>query len=278
MSRRVFTSAVLLPLLIVMMCCGICGATPAIEEVGKNDLINIQKLQSVNLFVPQKTPVLPKEGGGEGTRRNSFVSPSLVSAGGVMAVIAEGFMPHVSSGGTKLQALQSDIVAVHLNSSWGLASLVAEVDNGTLRAHTVFRTAKERDFVGIASSPKTVSQGNKVFLIVGSHKLKHDTSDNSWTPGDLDVQLVVGEATQSPDGKPSGMIKWGDPKPLLKKETLQTEDRVNYIFPGAGSGVLMENGMLVFPVGGVDKAGKSVSMIVYSRDNGSSWVLSEGVS
>ncbi|EKF29817.1 trans-sialidase, putative, partial [Trypanosoma cruzi marinkellei] len=55
MSRRVFTSAVLLPLLIVMMCCGICGATPAIEEVGKNDLINIQKLQSVNLFVPQKT-------------------------------------------------------------------------------------------------------------------------------------------------------------------------------------------------------------------------------
>ncbi|EKF29816.1 trans-sialidase, putative, partial [Trypanosoma cruzi marinkellei] len=67
-------------------------------------------------------------------------------------------------------------------------------------------------------------------------------------------------------------------KPLLKKETLQTEDRVNYIFPGAGSGVLMENGMLVFPVGGVDKAGKSVSMIVYSRDNGSSWTLSEGMS
>ncbi|EKF33444.1 trans-sialidase, putative, partial [Trypanosoma cruzi marinkellei] len=40
----------------------------------------------------------------------------------------------------------------------------------------------------------------------------------------------------------------------------------------------MENGMLVFPVEGVDKADESVSMIVYSRDNGSSWVLSEGVS
>ncbi|RNC35545.1 trans-sialidase, partial [Trypanosoma cruzi] len=74
------------------------------------------------------------------------------------------------------------------------------------------------------------------------------------------------------------MIKWGDPKLLLKKETLQTEDTVNYFFPGAGSGVLMGNGMLVFPVEGADKDDNSVSMIVYSTDNGSSWVLSEGVS
>ncbi|RNC58190.1 trans-sialidase [Trypanosoma cruzi] len=104
--------------------------------------------------------------------------------------------------------------------------------------------------VSTVSSPKSVSRGNKVFLIAGSQKL-HCKNAKESVLGDLDIQLVVGEATQSPDGKQSGMIKWGDPKPLLKKEALQTEDKVNYFFPGAGSGVLMENGMLVFPVEGV---------------------------
>ncbi|RNC39722.1 trans-sialidase, partial [Trypanosoma cruzi] len=84
MSRRVFASAVLL-LLVVLICCGTCGAAATEKpNSGKNDLINIQNLQRVDLFVPQTTLVLPKMGTDSG-RRDSFVSPSLVSAGGVIA-------------------------------------------------------------------------------------------------------------------------------------------------------------------------------------------------
>ncbi|RNC61196.1 trans-sialidase, partial [Trypanosoma cruzi] len=55
MSRRVFTSAVLL--FVVMMCCATCGATPAKENDGNSDLKSVQELQWVDLFVPQTPPV-----------------------------------------------------------------------------------------------------------------------------------------------------------------------------------------------------------------------------
>ncbi|EAN80837.1 trans-sialidase, putative, partial [Trypanosoma cruzi] len=88
MSRHVFTSAVLL--LVVMMCCGTCGAAAAGGNNGKSDLINIHKLQGVDLFVPQTMLVRPKGGTSPEMKLDSFVTPSLVSAGGVIAAFAEG--------------------------------------------------------------------------------------------------------------------------------------------------------------------------------------------
>ncbi|KAF5215815.1 hypothetical protein ECC02_011462 [Trypanosoma cruzi] len=104
MSRRVFASLVL-PLFVVMM----CGSGAATAQVGNNAVAStpslsaltgaitaegsasggVEVLQRVDLFVPQKTQVLPKTGTDSG-RRDSFVSPSLVSAGGVIAAFAEG--------------------------------------------------------------------------------------------------------------------------------------------------------------------------------------------
>ncbi|KAF8284561.1 trans-sialidase, putative, partial [Trypanosoma cruzi] len=84
MSRHVFTSAVLL-LVIVTMCCGPCGAAAVVE--GKSG--DVQLPQWVDIYVPNKTQVLAKNGSASGVR-NLFASPSLVSAGGVMAVLAEG--------------------------------------------------------------------------------------------------------------------------------------------------------------------------------------------
>ncbi|EKF38239.1 trans-sialidase, putative, partial [Trypanosoma cruzi marinkellei] len=44
------------------------------------------------------------------------------------------------------------------------------------------------------------------------------------------------------------MIEWGNPRPLLENKTLKNEDKANCLFPGVGSGVLMEDSTLVFPV------------------------------
>ncbi|RNC52983.1 trans-sialidase [Trypanosoma cruzi] len=52
----------------------------------------VEGLQRVDLFVPQTTQVLPKTGTTDSGRRDPFVSPSLVSAGGVIAAFAEGHM------------------------------------------------------------------------------------------------------------------------------------------------------------------------------------------
>ncbi|KAF8290141.1 trans-sialidase, putative, partial [Trypanosoma cruzi] len=85
MSRHLFTSAVLL-LLFVMMCCGTCGAAAAVES--KSGVVQLPKW--VDIFLPNKTQVVAKNGSAAGTPRDSFVSPSLVSAGGVIAAFAEG--------------------------------------------------------------------------------------------------------------------------------------------------------------------------------------------
>ncbi|ESS61023.1 trans-sialidase [Trypanosoma cruzi Dm28c] len=104
MSRCVFSSTALL-LLVVKMCCG-GAATAQVEKAtdastsgsALTDAITaegsasggVEGLQGVDLFVPQTTLVLPKTGTTESGRRDSFVSPSLVSAGGVIAAFAEG--------------------------------------------------------------------------------------------------------------------------------------------------------------------------------------------
>ncbi|EKF29518.1 trans-sialidase, putative, partial [Trypanosoma cruzi marinkellei] len=180
-------------------------------------------------------------------------------------------------GTTKL-VVRSDIVAVCLNSSRVLSSLAAEVNNGTLRAHTVLGKVEGREVLSTVSSPKTVSQGNKVFVIARSEKL-NCVKTEQCVPGASGIQLVVGEATRSTDGKQSGMIEWGNPRPLLENKTLKNEDKANCLFPGVGSGVLMEDSTLVFPVRTMnDREDEFFSMIVYSKDNGSSWALSRGMS
>ncbi|RNC34868.1 trans-sialidase [Trypanosoma cruzi] len=97
MSRRVFASAVLLLLLFVTLRCGTCGATPAKENDGKNDLRSVQEPERVDLFFPQTKVLQPRDEVVPGTTRDSFASPFLVSAGGVVAAFAEGhiWMPNV---------------------------------------------------------------------------------------------------------------------------------------------------------------------------------------
>ncbi|RNC32491.1 trans-sialidase, partial [Trypanosoma cruzi] len=222
MSRRVFTSAVLL-LFVVLMCCG--GAATA--EVGSNGDAStpsgstltgvitaegstsggVEGLQRVDLFVPQTTQVLPKKGTESG-RRDSFVSPSLVSAGGVIAAFAEGHInakpPHNES--TKPS---SDVVAEYIDSAWEWPTLVEKVGKGTRSAHTVLGKAEGEGSLDVVRHPTTTMKGNKVFLLVGSTALS--PVNGSWKEGSLELKLVVGEVTKpSAGGEPSEWIKWDE--------------------------------------------------------------------
>ncbi|RNC36067.1 trans-sialidase, partial [Trypanosoma cruzi] len=130
MSRRVFTFAVLL-LLVVMMCCSTCGATAARENDGNSDLRSVQELQWVDLFVPQTTPVLPEGGVTPGTKRDSFASPSLVSAGGVIAAFARGIINAQYDNDVLIKPLSSDVFAEYIDSAWDWSTLVEKVSEST---------------------------------------------------------------------------------------------------------------------------------------------------
>ncbi|RNC38577.1 trans-sialidase [Trypanosoma cruzi] len=179
MSRRVFASAVLL-LFVVLVCCGISGATPANEEEVKNELINILNLERVDLFVPQKTQVLAKKGT-DSSGRDAFVSPSLVSACGVIAAFAEGHMnAQYTADGKVIKPISCDVVAEYIDSAWEWPTLVGEVNESTWKAYTVLGKADGTNRVGVVLRPTTIMNGNKMFLLVGSFAVFYESGGN-WS-------------------------------------------------------------------------------------------------
>ncbi|RNC36158.1 trans-sialidase-like protein [Trypanosoma cruzi] len=276
MSRRVFASAVLL-LLVVMMCCATCGATAARENDGNSDLRSVEGLQWVDLFVPQTTPVLPEGGGTPGTKRDAFASPSLVSAGGVIAAFARGIINAREDGAKLITPSYSDVVAEYIDSSWDWSTLVEKVNKGTWKAHTVLDTTDGTNRVGVVLNPTTTTKGNKVFLLAASYD-RLNQSDGIWNWDSLDLKLVVGEVTKPTASEPSGWITWGSPT-SLNQTTLKTPKAgLKYFASSGGSGVVLEDGTIVFPLMARNEAEYVYSMIIYSTDNGSTWSLSKGVS
>ncbi|EKF38042.1 trans-sialidase, putative, partial [Trypanosoma cruzi marinkellei] len=187
MSRRVFASVVLF-IVVVMMCCGTGGAADAVAS----NSVDEQSLQRVDLFVPNQTLVLPKKGTTQktqettsgtretasgtrettsGTKRDSFVSPSLVSAGGVIAAFAEGHIhAQPPADGNLSKPISSDVVAGYLDAKWNWSALVGKVNSSTWKAHSVLSTtdATNNNRVGVFYNPTTTTKGNKVFLLAGS--------------------------------------------------------------------------------------------------------------
>ncbi|RNC53789.1 sialidase, partial [Trypanosoma cruzi] len=271
MSRRVFASAVLL-LLVVM--CGSGGASNAV----KSNSGNAQLPHTVDLFLPNQTLVVPKGGTSQETKRDAFASPSLVSAGGVIAAFAEGHMyaEYVVEG--KSTNPSSDVVAEYIDSAWEWPTLVERVGKGTWRAHTVLGKAEGKKGLDVVLRPTTTMKGNKVFLLVGSTDLSY--VNGSWEEGRYELKLVVGEVTNATGGEPSERIKWGEVQSPVQQTTLAAhKGEWTECLASGGSGVLMEDGTIVFSLMAINEKDDGVfSLIIYSKDNGSTWSLSEGTS
>ncbi|KAF8286982.1 putative trans-sialidase, Group II [Trypanosoma cruzi] len=278
MSRHLFNFAVLL-LLVTTMCCGTGGATSAKENGGNSDLRSVEELQWVDLFVPQKTPVLSKGGDTSEKMWDSFVSPSLVSAGGVIAAFAEGQInAQYTADGKLIRPTSSDVVAGYIDSAWEWPTLVGEVNKETWRAHTVVGKAEGKESLDVVRHPTTTMKDKRVFLLVGSTALSD--VNGSWGQGSLELNLFVGDVTKpSADSEPREWIKWSEVQSPVKQTTLAVQGRKLTEFVASGGAVvLMEDGTLVFPLMAKSGNGVVYSMIIYSTDNGSTWALSKGVS
>ncbi|RNF14018.1 trans-sialidase-like protein [Trypanosoma cruzi] len=293
MSRRVFTFAALHLFVVLVMCCS-GAASSEIEtlpppsmrsfdegmgEVGSTTAVSEkeQPLQWVDLFVPQKTPVLPKGGTSPETMMDSFVSPSLVSAGGVIAAFAAGHTDLKKPKDASLMPFSFDVVAGYIDSAWDWSTLVAEVNNSTWKAHTVLGAVEGKESLGGLFNPTTTTKGNKVVLLAGSSDAQKEGLEWKWDS--LKLKLVVGEVTKPTASEPNQWIEWTEFKSLWSQVSVSAHERqFKGLLPSGGSGVLMEDGTLVFPLMAGDKSENIYSMIICSTDNGSNWALSEGMS
>ncbi|RNF01621.1 group II trans-sialidase superfamily [Trypanosoma rangeli] len=266
MSQHMFYFSV--QLLCVLLIC--FGSTAVHAEEG-NTPKEAQTPDPVDLFVPNRTIV---ETQGESQTRDSFVSPSLTSAGGVLVALARGHRSFKYSTGDRISVDYADVVAGYIDPTESWSSFIDEVNTNKWKSHNIFSMSvqvEHKPYVRCVLKPTTVAKGSKVFLLVGGHYLKFDPSSKSWIVLLQGLDLLVGEATQDK------LIQWGKPTSLLSQIEPSAEQRGLDRFAGGGSGVVMEDGTFVFPLTARDALADTVSMIIYSKNDDKNWVLSQGM-
>ncbi|RNF09295.1 group II trans-sialidase superfamily, partial [Trypanosoma rangeli] len=269
MSRHMFLYSVLLLLCALLVCCG----GTAVHAEKRSTPKETQTPEAVDFFVPYRTIVETSAGSGT---RVFFVSPSLVSAGGVLVALAKTQARALSSDKYRTSIVYADVVAGYIDPAENWSSFVAEVSANEWRAYSIFNTTMREEYMSYviyAVRPTTTAKGNKVFLLVGDSYEKYDPSLKKWIKVSQGLDLLVGEATQEK------VIQWGKPTSLLPQIEPSAKQRGVDQFVGAGgSGVVMEDDTLVFPVTARrTKENDTVSMIIYSKDDGKNWVLPLGM-
>ncbi|RNE99882.1 group II trans-sialidase superfamily [Trypanosoma rangeli] len=268
MSRNMFLYSVLLLLCVLLVC---FGSMAVYGEEGTKPK-EMQMPQAIDLFVPNQTIV---EAQGERQTRESFLFPSLASAGGVLVTLAEGHKL-LHSPQKQTWVTYADVVAGYVDSAENWSSFVAEVRANKSKAYNIFHTTTQEehnDYLRYAVRPTTIAKGNKVFLFVGGHHQRYDPSSKNWIKVSQGLDLLVGEATQDK------VIQWGEPILLLSRiKPSADHNGLDQFVGGGGSGVVMEDGTLVSPLT-VKRTGENdiVSMIIYSKDDGNSWTLPQGM-
>ncbi|ESS61971.1 trans-sialidase [Trypanosoma cruzi Dm28c] len=193
--------------------------TPVTEPKGNpiddamSGLINVELPRGVDLFVPQTTLVQPKDGIVPVTTRDSFDSPSLVSAGGVIAAFFEGCMDAEYQCAQLCPFLLMWLRGTSTLCGIGPLLLVWSIKD-TLMAHTVPGAAEREESSGVVLRPTTITKGNGVFPLAGGSDVSYEGV--CWREGGLELKLFVGDVTNPTGGKQSGRIEWADPKPLSK--------------------------------------------------------------
>ncbi|KAF5221931.1 hypothetical protein ECC02_005101 [Trypanosoma cruzi] len=275
MSRHVFYSTVLY-LFVVWVCCGPCESAAVLT--GENS-VKARLPQRFDLFVPQKTVLLPRGGGTSEKKWDSFASPSLVSAGGVIAAFAEGHLSSKNENGKLIKPFSSDAVAWYIDSAWDWSTLVGEVNKSTWQAHTVLGKADGKERFDVVLHPTTTTKDNKVFLLAGSSDVS--IVNESWSHGGLKLKLFVGDVRKPTDSEQSGWINWGEVQSPLNETSGAVQGRkLTEFVASGGAGVVMEDGTIVFSLMAMNEKNEVdvYSMIIYSKDNGSTWSLSNSVS
>ncbi|RNE95507.1 group II trans-sialidase superfamily [Trypanosoma rangeli] len=267
MCRHLFSFSVQL-LCVLLICFG-----SAAVHAERNKPKQMQIPDPADLLVSHRTIV---ETQGQSQTRDSFAHPSLASAGGVLVAFAKGNIFFQHSRDIQTSVTYSDVVAGHVDSAENWSSFVAKVRAKKWKAYNIFNTTTQEehnDRVRYAVRPTTIAKGNKVFLLVGGYHQKYDLSSKKWIASSQGLDLLVGEATQDK------VIQWGKSTSLVPQIEPSAKQRgLDEFVGGGGSGVVMEDGTLVFPVTARNtENNKAVSMIIYSKDDGKNWVLPHGM-
>ncbi|PWV03232.1 putative trans-sialidase, Group V [Trypanosoma cruzi] len=256
MSRRVFTSAVLL-LLVVMMRCGSGAAT---ADVGA---AQAQKSSPEKSFHWRDTK--------EGEAVSSLRVPSLVEVNGKVFAVAEA---QCKKNEKVLTGITSRLLSMEKGKE--PEELLNDAKKDTQVLEEV--TSAEKKEVDV-SRPTTAVKGSDIYMLVGQYGSKD--SQKSDASG---CELLLVKGSVSGDGT-NNKIDWKDTESSPQRLFGAQLDSWTRLIGSGGSGVNMNDGTLALPVEGTKKEkavgteedGKTFSLIIHSKDN-TNWKLSKGMS
>ncbi|PBJ78357.1 trans-sialidase [Trypanosoma cruzi cruzi] len=249
MSRRVFASAVLL-LLVVMMCCGSGAATAEQGNVKAVDaLLGIKWDRHENW----------EDVSNAGGKITSLRVPGLVKVGNDVFAVAEA-QCREENGASSC----AGIVSKHLNISGD--SMDISMSDISLFRMQLGDTAENNFGATEVLRPTTLVLGDSVYMLLGNQSHKKPQVEGTNERGLL---LVRGTVSGESGTK---KIKWNEthvvnPQPRGKSGSL-TE-----LIGGGGSGAILRDGTIVFPMQAKGKDGTSVLLSMSFDPSKKKWEL-----
>ncbi|KAF8302107.1 putative trans-sialidase [Trypanosoma cruzi] len=256
MSRRVFDSAVLL-LLVLMMCCGTGEAAAA--GGGKSSI-------AINPFTGTTRIDATCKDVGINTESASLRVPSLVEVQGHVFAIAEA---RCKDEDKCSDVSFTGIASKYLDLSGVAGSTEISTADATIFGADLLKEGSE----GIHTTngitrPTTLVLGDSVYMLLGNHShTKKSQVEGTNEPGFL---LVKGTLTEE-NGKKK--IRWNETH-LVNPEPKGYSHSLTELIGGGGSGAVMGDGALVFPMQAKGKDGTRVLLSMRLPKSGNKWELS----
>ncbi|PWV03385.1 putative trans-sialidase, Group V [Trypanosoma cruzi] len=278
MSRRVFTSAVLL-LLVVMMCCGTGRAAQAAEPTpGQGSS-------------PSPSFVWRDKNDNEAV--DSLYAPSLVEVNGDVFAVAEAVLKKNENEKTHFfTGIASELLALSEKNPKELAAANVKTkilencssqEEGKCPSQSTKQDGSQSEMKVYVSRPTTVVKENDIYMLAGTY-IRENFAVCQGGPGAASwgLLLVKGNVSDT-EGKE---IVWEDTDGLPCTSIVGLHKSLTGEIGSGGSGVKMDDGTLVFPLEAVKKEeddaekngkNKNVSLIIYFSDT-KNWTLSKGMS
>ncbi|KAF8303460.1 putative trans-sialidase, Group VIII [Trypanosoma cruzi] len=263
MSRRVFASAVLLLLVFVLMCCDVGGAHAGESNVKKAvDALRGIKWEELDKW---------EEIANAGDKYGSLLSPSLVEVQGHVFAIAEA---HCTDGGDCSDVSLTGIASKHLDLSDGGSTEISAANAGA----SIFGTdLLKEESEGISARngitrPTTLVLGDSVYVLLGNYRRRVAGTQVAKIQGKNERGLLLVKGTVAEEnGKKK--IRWNEThvvKPQGKGYSLSLTELIG----GGGSGAVMGDGTLVFPMQAENKYGQRVLLSMRLPNSENKWELS----
>ncbi|EKF29452.1 trans-sialidase, putative, partial [Trypanosoma cruzi marinkellei] len=267
MSRRVFTSAVQL-LLVVMMCSG-TGMGAAAEDASSGEEPSAEKLflwRDLNEDEEEKV--------------ESLHVPSLVEMDGDVFAVAEA---QCKKGDDDVFTGIASQIITKVTDDQQMELLKEALKDAKTKTKVLEKGGSEGNNKKVdVSRPTTVVKGNDIYMLVGNYSGKGATCDAQKSGAvECGLLLVKGNVSTGQSGSEK-RIQWNESQRLVGSFSADEHEPLTQLIGGGGSGVKTTGGTLVFPVEAKKKEkedkenSKTVSLILYST-NTKSWKLSKEI-